>query len=1058
MSVEEDVIADYPRNAANRHGVVALDPVASNSIPHTRRLSDGFSEQADVVPSEQNITDSFSPPSIENTDNILDNNISNSRDSEPNLLSLTSTSTPTLTPPSSANPRPLARPIPLVSRRSAPMVGSDIPRLNIYNSDASPGNHATNARNSTRTENEFQSNNSNNNHYRNRRDDRNNRTPTSAQTEPEIITLHAGSTPSRYLEPMDEILRTNANPRTNTQRPVSPPSPPLSTRNRPRLRFRNESTNVVPPPASSRLPDRSATTNRIDLTNDSSVPHLLNPNQVTTGPANNSPGGDAVATSVAISSIIDEVMSNGSYGDRDLELAFADTVADADADADGVDVDNDLNNNNDDDINVNVNENGNGNATVNANDSRIDDVNRNGTATNGPRSAQISSPRRARAMMLASARELETMLQQQSQRLRSAANDAQALREAAEAAQAHIAARASRLAQQAGTRLHTRNREREGRSLSSGAAQLFGMPIPSTFLPRAGPGSHQKKCEELSRFDSLVSQLRVLQQRRAAERAVMESRGDGNSGSDNQDAERLVEDCAICCEPLTAPESSATRCGHIFHTHCALACIRGNSHHFECPICRQRVHQGELIILHNGLPAKEVKGCVDAQKGGRERRQENVHNANSRSRSRVHTNDNGSRSGNDIIDLVSGGGSDNEDEVSEVQVFVHQQLSERCRSNNSNTRNALHKEERILLPSLRGDGNGSGGSSCRNNTAENAAEAARQAGAEIDQSILSIMSQINTELKDSIETYKTSKKNCERELKDRRRIMERKTADAIQKCEVERKGLQNERRSIEKTQMQATVARSTAQREREEADQVLNDAHDLKQSIVQQQRELEREKAQLVLQAQTLSDRDARLRSKEEVVERLRLSMKEKEKDKDKKRKRDQDISILCGGGGGGGGGDGVLGISRSNIGNDDSVTNNCKSSNGSGPNDLVLNTLSHTKKKAKKHNGVLQQQPSGPSSMSLLDTDLLLMPSQRSSSVLRQHSMAQRYSGGNNSSSRLTIGFGRSAVPTPTSRPRGTGQVALNSSTLSAFTMPSRPKTQQPMGPIGKLSGARKR
>lgn len=115
---------------------------------------------------------------------------------------------------------------------------------------------------------------------------------------------------------------------------------------------------------------------------------------------------------------------------------------------------------------------------------------------------------------------------------------------------------------------------------------------------------------ELRQMDTLVAQLRILQQRRAAERASALSSNPSTSGNTH------FEECIICYEPLTVPECSVTKCGHMFHTHCILACTSSHRRNeLECPICRQPVLIPELVQIHNGLPSKsllEEGGAADS--------------------------------------------------------------------------------------------------------------------------------------------------------------------------------------------------------------------------------------------------------------------------------------------------------------------------------------------------------------------------------------------------------------------------------------------------------------
>lgn len=115
--------------------------------------------------------------------------------------------------------------------------------------------------------------------------------------------------------------------------------------------------------------------------------------------------------------------------------------------------------------------------------------------------------------------------------------------------------------------------------------------------PVAEGNADTKNC--LAILSNLTGQIHILQQRRVAERAA-QARPPGETNTVSS-----AEECCICSDVLTAPESTVTKCGHVYHLHCLLRCpgMTRNSSSIPCPMCRKPVHRAELVTLRNGLPA-----------------------------------------------------------------------------------------------------------------------------------------------------------------------------------------------------------------------------------------------------------------------------------------------------------------------------------------------------------------------------------------------------------------------------------------------------------------------
>lgn len=122
---------------------------------------------------------------------------------------------------------------------------------------------------------------------------------------------------------------------------------------------------------------------------------------------------------------------------------------------------------------------------------------------------------------------------------------------------------------------------------------------PDTVLGTTGPPA--------CLLSELTAQLRILQQRRVAEKAAAAS----GAMAVSMDA-MTADECCICAEILTAPESAVTKCGHVYHIHCLLRCSGMERNCIRCPICREQVHRAELVTLRNGLPKLDGPGVATA--------------------------------------------------------------------------------------------------------------------------------------------------------------------------------------------------------------------------------------------------------------------------------------------------------------------------------------------------------------------------------------------------------------------------------------------------------------
>lgn len=65
-----------------------------------------------------------------------------------------------------------------------------------------------------------------------------------------------------------------------------------------------------------------------------------------------------------------------------------------------------------------------------------------------------------------------------------------------------------------------------------------------------------------------------------------------------------VENCAICLEPLKAPNTIQTPCNHRFHPHCILELLsHGPNPSFRAsfPLCRRDLDENAIINIENGF-------------------------------------------------------------------------------------------------------------------------------------------------------------------------------------------------------------------------------------------------------------------------------------------------------------------------------------------------------------------------------------------------------------------------------------------------------------------------
>lgn len=103
-------------------------------------------------------------------------------------------------------------------------------------------------------------------------------------------------------------------------------------------------------------------------------------------------------------------------------------------------------------------------------------------------------------------------------------------------------------------------------------------------------------------ISTLSGQLYILQQQRTAELAA-KSRHVSVKTDVNTDA--TTDNCVICLDVLTSPESVVTQCGHVFHSECLMKCPGFRHSSIPCPTCRRQICKPELIIIRNGLPQKD---------------------------------------------------------------------------------------------------------------------------------------------------------------------------------------------------------------------------------------------------------------------------------------------------------------------------------------------------------------------------------------------------------------------------------------------------------------------
>lgn len=99
-------------------------------------------------------------------------------------------------------------------------------------------------------------------------------------------------------------------------------------------------------------------------------------------------------------------------------------------------------------------------------------------------------------------------------------------------------------------------------------------------------------------ISTLSGQLYILQQQRTAELAAKSRHISANTGA-------TTDNCVICLDVLTSPESVVTQCGHVYHSDCLMKCPGFRHSSIPCPTCRRQICKPELITIRNGLPQKD---------------------------------------------------------------------------------------------------------------------------------------------------------------------------------------------------------------------------------------------------------------------------------------------------------------------------------------------------------------------------------------------------------------------------------------------------------------------
>ncbi|CAN8066309.1 unnamed protein product [Agarophyton chilense] len=127
-------------------------------------------------------------------------------------------------------------------------------------------------------------------------------------------------------------------------------------------------------------------------------------------------------------------------------------------------------------------------------------------------------------------------------------------------------------------------------------------------LPQKQNGTLRPAIESMmSEMSKAMKHIRSLIQQRSAERVA-------NSAPESTSS--AASECVICREPLYASNSCTTMCGHVFHVACMHQLGEYRGRKIPCPVCRDNVHVGELIVLRTGLPdppATEPSGSGHAR-------------------------------------------------------------------------------------------------------------------------------------------------------------------------------------------------------------------------------------------------------------------------------------------------------------------------------------------------------------------------------------------------------------------------------------------------------------